>query len=189
VIFGRTGAEVQVPNTRDAHGRYLKGTTGNPKGRPTKISMIEPADFQRFQGTMVEVDNVRGRKRILTREGAIQERLYASAMKGNVQAQIFLTRKFEQAKVADAESEAHLQKIYRVLQKEQRGPTDEEYVRLRYLRMALNLDPNPRWKIRTARPSRAKKTATPAGDRPVSPELESVWIVPPPPAKSAKPSK
>jgi len=182
-----------VPNTRDARGRFLKGTTGNPKGRPPKISLIESSDFELFRGTMVEIDNPRGgRKKILTREGAIQERLYASAMKGNVQAQIFLSRKFQEAKEALAESQARLRQIENRLNTEGYKPTDEERAAARMLRIALNLDPNPGWKIKRARPSRAKENPTAAGDapsssqRPSKPENRSG---PPPSPKPAKPSK
>lgn len=180
--------EVYVANSRDAHGRFLKGTTGNPKGRPTKLSMVESADFALFKGTMVEVDSVRGRKRILTREAAIQERLYASAMKGNVQAQIFLSRKFDAFAVATGEAEALLHQIYKTIRAEDRPPTEDEAAAIRMWRMRLNLDPRPDWKSKKPRPSRAKKTATSASDRPVSPELQSIWIAPPP-VKPAKRSK
>jgi hypothetical protein len=182
----------QVPITRDSHGRFLKGTTGNPKGRPTKISMIESADFALFMGTMVEIDNPRGgRKKIFTREGAIQERLYASAMKGNVQAQIFLTRKFEQSKVSMVENEDLLHRIYKVLQKEKRGPTEEEAQAIRSLRIVLNIDPNPGWKVRKERPSRTKRNTTAASDAPPSQERNNPGPVagPSAAARPTKPSK
>lgn len=175
-----------MADTRDSHGRFRKGApTNNPKGRPTKLSKVEFGDFELFKNTTVEVDAPNGRKRILTREAAIQERLYASAMKGNVQAQIFLTRKFEQSKEALVEAEALLNQIQKKLQGEAREPTDDEAAAMRLARLALNIDPRPDWKIKKQRPSRAKKTATPAS----RPELRSIWIEPPPPAKPAKRAK
>jgi len=172
--------------SRDAHGRFLKGTTGNPKGRPTKLSMIESADVGLFKNTMVEVDSVRGRKRILTREGAIQERLYASAMKGNVQAQVFLTRRFDADTVAFAEAGALLHKIYKTVRAEDRPPTDDEAAAIHMLRMRLNEIPKPDLKVKKQRPSRAKQPPTPATDHPHSAEDRSGTA---PPPKAAKPSK
>src|SRR5262245_40283352 len=79
---------------RDSHGRWLKGVSGNPNGRHQKYAKIDSDDLQRFKNTVLEVNTPDGRK-VMTREAAIQHRLYQSAMQGNVYAQIYLARRFE----------------------------------------------------------------------------------------------
>ena len=82
-------------SSRDRQGRWVKGFSGNPKGRPGKYANIDSGDFLRFKNTVREVTTPEGRI-MMTREAAIQHRLYQSAMQGNVHAQIHLSRRFKQ---------------------------------------------------------------------------------------------
>jgi hypothetical protein len=173
-----------VPNTRDAHGRYLKGTTGNPKGRPTKLSKVDFGDFLRFKNSILEIDTAAGKK-ILTREAAIQERLYASAMKGNVQAQIFLSRKFEQYKENEAEIEARFHGLRESIKRRGTPATEAEMEMISLGAVVLGYVERPGVKVKPTR-SRAKGKTTPTNDPP-SPQQKPSWESPP--TKPAKPSK
>lgn len=82
-------------SSRDSHGRWVKGVSGNPKGRPNKYAETDAGDFLKFKNTVREVTTPEGRI-MMTREAAIQHRLYQSAMQGNVHAQIYLSRRFKQ---------------------------------------------------------------------------------------------
>lgn len=70
-----------MARTRDARGRFVKGVSGNPKGRPTDVSKVDFGDFLKFKNTMVKVDTLQG-KRFLTREAAILERLLCLGHEG-----------------------------------------------------------------------------------------------------------
>ena len=74
---------------RDARGRWLPESTGNRNGRPRKLSRIDTGDTMRFKNELLEVPTPEG-PWMMTREAAVQHRLYEAAMKGNVQALIFL---------------------------------------------------------------------------------------------------
>ena len=144
-----------MAGTRDARGRWIKGASGNPKGRPEKYSNVNFGDFLRFKNTVLEVDTPLGRK-VLTREAAVQERLYASAMKGNVHAQIFLMRQFEKFKENETELQDRYDRVLDVIRKQEGEPTEEQAKMLRLVRRALGLD-RPDFNKTKPRRSQAKK--------------------------------
>ena len=63
---------------------------------------------------------------MMTREAAVQHRLFQSAMKGNVQAQIHLSRKFEEFEQRRAEIELGLRKLMEKMENPNACLTDEE---------------------------------------------------------------
>ena len=80
---------------RDALGRWTKGSTGNPNGRPRKWSRIENGNLEVFINSVIEVQTADGPK-MMTRDGILLNRLFQSALQGNVHAQIYLDKKFDQ---------------------------------------------------------------------------------------------
>jgi len=89
---------------RDALGRWTKGSTGNPNGRPRKWSRIENGSLEPFINSVIEVQTADGPK-MMTRDGILLNRLFQSALQGNVHAQIYLDKKFE--KFADNRANLH----------------------------------------------------------------------------------
>ena len=81
-------------SSRDRHGRWVKGVTRQPQRAPKQIREHRLRRTRRFMNTVLEVTTPEGRT-MMTREAAIQHRLYQSAMQGNVHAQIYLSRRFE----------------------------------------------------------------------------------------------
>jgi hypothetical protein len=84
---------------RDARGRWVKGYCPNPSGRPRKYANVDIGDTMLFKNKILEVATPEG-QRIMTREGAILHRLFQSALQGDVRAQMYLDRKFEQARLS-----------------------------------------------------------------------------------------
>ena len=141
--------------TRDAQGRWVKGVSGNPKGRPGKFDNMDFGDLERFKNTILEVDTPHGRV-MMTREAAIQERLYASAMKGNVHAQIHLSRKFEKSMEDKAAIDGRLRDLVLDIRVKKREPTADEALWIQTAREVLHMVPRPGQKLKKRR-SRAKK--------------------------------
>jgi hypothetical protein len=92
---------------RDARGRWVKGYCPNKSGRPRKRLMIDHGHVERFMNTILEVKTPDGEK-MMTRQGAVLNRLFQSALQGNVHAQIYLDRKFHHADQQRAELAAEL---------------------------------------------------------------------------------
>lgn len=105
---GRSQGEEQP--RRDARGRWVKGFTGNRNGRPRKYSKLDVGDTLLFKDHILEVPTQDG-ERVMTREGAILHRLFQSALKGDVRAQIYLDRKFEKAGEERAALELQLDRL------------------------------------------------------------------------------
>ena len=138
-------------SSRDAQGRWVKGVSGNPAGRPDKYANIDYGDFERFVNTVREVDTPEGRI-VMTREAAIQHRLYQSAMQGNVHAQIFLSRRIEQSKRDKADITAKFDELVFRLKEEKREPTQAEALWIHQVRMLLHEVPRPKSKfVRTGK--------------------------------------
>jgi len=129
-------------SSRDRHGRWAKGVSGNPKGRPKKYSKIDHGDFARFMNTIREVNTPEGRI-MMTREAAIQHRLYQSAMQGNVHAQIFLSRQLEQSKRDKADIITGYDRLVFRLKEEMRGPTESEALWMAKVQRLLHEVPDP----------------------------------------------
>jgi hypothetical protein len=142
---------------RDENGRWLKGVSGNHNGRPRKLSQVDFGELERFKNTVIEVPTPDGRRVLMTRQAAIQERLYASAMKGNVHAQIYLARRFEKYMQDRAELTARLDALTADLVETKRVPTHEEARWIHSARVFLGELPRPGEKIKKPRSRQKSK--------------------------------
>jgi hypothetical protein len=96
----------QKPN-RDSRGRWLPGSSGNLYGRPKEPDLVgTDANTYVFAETILTL-NVNGRPVEMTRDEAIQNKIFQSAMNGDVRAQIFLSKQFDDAKGIMAEAPLH----------------------------------------------------------------------------------
>ena len=129
-------------SSRDSHARWVKGVSGNPKGRPKKYSKIDMGQLDRFMHTVLEVNTAEGRT-VMTREAAIQYRLYQSAMQGNVHAQIFLARRFEKFNETNQKNLAKVIDLLNQLKQEKRGMTLEESTFLAAAQKSMHAEPQP----------------------------------------------
>ena len=84
---------------RDARGRWTKGTTGNPNGRPPKIPDLDMADVYNFSHFLTEIV-IGGEKQLMTRHEIVLLKIFDSALKGRVSNQRYLIQKFEEAQMA-----------------------------------------------------------------------------------------
>jgi hypothetical protein len=133
--------KTEPKKTRDHLGRWL--VCGNPKGRPPDTARIDHGDLLTFKNESTVVNTPDG-KVLMTREAAILHRLYQSAMKGNVHAQIFLTRRFEKYYRDKDGVAVELRRMMSEIKKEKRLPTDYEWA---LIEGAMNdLDPIRRLK-------------------------------------------
>lgn len=67
--------------TRDRRGRWRKGVSPNPAGRPRKEPEISDADIRKFKNTLVDV-TINGEVRSLTRQEVLMHAMYEQAVKG-----------------------------------------------------------------------------------------------------------
>jgi len=140
---GKAGSErMSEKRTRDQNGRWLKGVSGNPKGRPVEYARIDHGDLQEFKNTIIEVNTPDG-SIVMTREAAVLHRLYQSAMKGNVHAQIFLSRRFEKHHETKALIAAKLSSLIEELEETGRAPTEREAALIEAARGSLGYIPRP----------------------------------------------
>jgi hypothetical protein len=135
--------KTESKRTRDPLGRWLKKVSGNPKGRPPDMARVDHGDLLTFKNE-VRLVNTRDGKILMTREAAVLHRLYEAAMKGNVHAQIFLTRRFEKYYRDTAGIAVELRRIVSDIRKQKRPPTDYEAALLEGAMDAL--DPSRRLK-------------------------------------------
>jgi hypothetical protein len=131
-------------SSRDSHGRWVKGVSGNPKGRPDKYANIDHGEIEKFMNFVLDVPTPDGRKKVMTREAAIQHRLYQSAMKGNVHAQIFLARRFEKIAHGKGDAFARSAALVSRLKEENREPTFVESIGLITARILMGDLPRPK---------------------------------------------
>ena len=91
---GEVRGEVQ----RDARGRWLKGASPNPKGRPPKkiFKDYSPSDVRHFANTQIEL-TVNGQPEKMDRRAALLSKTFESAMSGKVSQQRFLMNLFEKS--------------------------------------------------------------------------------------------
>lgn len=79
---------------RDSKGRWIKGTTGNSRGRPRSTPDLDMSDVWNFAKEPVEIA-VGGEKQLMTRHEVGLLKAFASALKGHITAQRYLLEKFE----------------------------------------------------------------------------------------------
>ena len=98
---------------RDERGRWLPGHCPNPKGRPPKKPKIPVnlADIHRFRTSSVEVKTPEGAK-MVTREEALNLRIFEDAMRGRASAQKLLYQEFEKDLERIAETEAAYMELF-----------------------------------------------------------------------------
>ncbi len=84
---------------RDAKGRWVKNTSGNPIGRPPNVPDLDMADVYNFSQHPTEI-SIGGEKQLMTRHEIVLFKLFESAGKGRITAQKYLLEKFEQAEMS-----------------------------------------------------------------------------------------
>jgi hypothetical protein len=142
--------------SRDRQGRWVKGVSGNRKGRPPKLARLDHGDLQTFKNTAMEVNTPDGLV-LMTREAAVLHRLYQAAMKGNVHAQIFLSRRFEKHAESKAAVAAELHRIISKIKEGKRAPTDYEMALIEAALMHLGARPWPEEEPPKVRLSRTRR--------------------------------
>jgi uncharacterized protein DUF5681 len=148
---------------RDSQGRWMKGVSGNPKGRPHKYAKVDFGDLLHFKNTVLAVNTSDGRV-MMTREAAVQLRLYQSAIQGNVHAQIFLARRFQRYRQDEGEI---LEKYLRLLAElRERKPTQSEERWMHAIEVFLRIVPNEMLKPGRKRRSRRPMEGTDARGKP-----------------------
>lgn len=78
---------------RDRQGRFTKGTSGNPNGRPKAERHFDESELFVFANTLVDV-SAGGSKQLMSRLLATRNKLFACGMKGDARALIYLDRTF-----------------------------------------------------------------------------------------------
>ena len=98
--------------TRDASGRWLPGHCPNPKGRPKKKpkGFLNESDIKIFGNTLVEIV-ANGQNETMDRRTALTNKMFESAMKGNVSMQRFLFQVFEKNDKLLAATAAHYDRL------------------------------------------------------------------------------
>ena len=130
---------------RDAKGRWTKGMTGNPNGRPLNVFEYDMADMYNFSQFPMEI-TVAGKKQLMTRQEVVVMKLFETAMKGRITAQKYLIEKFEAAILSKETVELWLE------QWAERMDEDPESVPLEVVHMmrrALAIYDRPRTNLRT----------------------------------------
>jgi len=130
---------------RDAKGRWAKGTSGNPNGRPRNVFDYDMADVYNFSQFPMEI-TVAGDKQLMTRHEVVLMKLFETAMKGRITAQKFLIEKFEEANFSRGSVDLWLE------QWADRMDEDPESVPLEVVHMmrrALESRGGPRTRLRT----------------------------------------
>jgi hypothetical protein len=123
----------------------------------------------RFKNELLEVPTPDG-PRMMTREAAVQHQIFQAAMKGNVQAQIFLSRKFEKLAERRAEIEWGLRKLVEKLEGENAPAlTDEQSTFIeaatRYLDGEISIDEVPFVPVGDPRPDSWDKSMKPSKEQ------------------------
>ena len=92
----------ESPPERKPNGQWAKGTSGNPNGRPRKMPDPDMADAFLFGQVGVNI-TVAGERQFVTRRELNLLKLYETAAKGRISAQIYLDKKFDKAHAVRAE--------------------------------------------------------------------------------------
>ncbi len=94
---------------RDASGRWLPGTCGNPLGRPKK-RRFDRADLYVFGQTQAKV-GINGTEIMMTRREAMLLKLYEAAIKGDTRASIYLHKCYAKLDEQRARCELRLEEL------------------------------------------------------------------------------
>ena len=107
------GSKTESKPRRDARGRYVKGYSGNVKGRPKK-QRPDPVPYQGdirwFANLMIEVAS-NGELQSMDRRTALLSKMFESARKGSVTMQRFLYKEFEKNSERIAATRARYEKL------------------------------------------------------------------------------
>ena len=98
--------------TRDARGRWLPGHCPNPEGRPKKKQgrKFSETDLMIFGYTLIDI-STNGEPEQMVRREALLNKMFESAMKGNVGMQKFLYQEFEKLDERMANIRLHYDKL------------------------------------------------------------------------------
>lgn len=132
------------PDDRDEKGRFRKGVSGNPFGRPRKKIPLSEADPFVFAQTLIKLGS--GEKPVeLTRREAIEHKLFELAMKGSVRAVVELRNGWAKMDEMRAHARIRLEALEREWFFEKRGKDIPEEIELEILalRQALNMGEQP----------------------------------------------
>lgn len=140
-------------NGRDARGRWAKGTSGNPNGRPPNVPDLDMADVYNFSQDTTEIV-IGGEKQLMTRHEIVWLKAFESALKGSVTNQKYLLEKFEQAELSKAYVSWHLVKWGELMAEDPDSvPPDVEFL----LKMTMNSLGPRRSTIRTRNGGKHKR--------------------------------
>jgi Family of unknown function (DUF5681) len=99
--------------SRTPRGQWVKGVSGNPKGRPRRSSSRpSQADLYLFGQDELELQT-NGRRVRMTRREILLSKIYERAIKGDVRAQIHLDKRFRELDLMQAEARQRLTQLER----------------------------------------------------------------------------
>ena len=139
-------------NGRDAKGRWIKGTSGNPNGRPRKVADLDFADVHNFSQYPMEIV-VGGEKQLMTRHEIVLFKAFESALRGRITAQRYLIEKFEEAE--NERGYINLQ-LERWAERIAEDPSSASSEVMHVLEMVLRSQNGPHSKIRTRQVKRPR---------------------------------
>jgi len=79
---------------RDSKGRWKKGTSGNPNGRPRSVPDLDMADVHNFSVHPMEI-TIGGETQTMTRHEIVLLKTFEAGLKGRITALKYLLEKFE----------------------------------------------------------------------------------------------
>lgn len=79
---------------RDPKGRWKKGTSGNPNGRPRSVPDLDMADVHNFSVHPMEI-TIGGETQTMTRHEIVLLKTFEAALKGRITAQKYLLEIFK----------------------------------------------------------------------------------------------
>ena len=140
-----TKKRIDRGNGRDAKGRWIKGTSGNPNGRPRKVADLDFADIYNFSQHPMEIA-VGGEKQLMTRHEIVLLKAFESALRGRITAQRYLIEKFLEAENERGYIDRQLELWEERIAEDPSSATSEV---MQVLEMVVRSRNGPRSKIRT----------------------------------------